>query len=154
MAAGGGRGTGVLFSKEGEAELNEDIAQNGLTITRLQGNDLAARQRNEESDSEADTGSEVSGSDFSSSAASESESDYAGRDGRRIAVGTEEVWSGGVSCVVGLQKRGLRGLMEGRRARERQGPSRVGGGAAAALSAAAANISINGNSNGVGLGIA
>lgn len=27
-------------------------------------------------------------------------------------------WEGGVSCVVGLQKRGLRGLMEGRRIRE------------------------------------
>ncbi len=39
--------------------------------------------------------------------------------------GAEEVWLGGVSCVVGLQKRGLRGLMEGRRMRER---GRGGGG--------------------------
>lgn len=30
-----------------------------------------------------------------------------------------EVWTGGISSVVGLQKRGLRGLMEGRRLRER-----------------------------------
>lgn len=30
-----------------------------------------------------------------------------------------EVWSGGWSAVIGLQKRGLRGLMEGRRIRER-----------------------------------
>jgi hypothetical protein len=30
-----------------------------------------------------------------------------------------EVWNGSVSAVVGLQKRGLRGLMEGRRMRER-----------------------------------
>nr|KMM68493.1 ral2 protein [Coccidioides posadasii RMSCC 3488] len=30
-----------------------------------------------------------------------------------------DVWTGGISCVVGLQKRGLRGLMEGRRLRER-----------------------------------
>ena len=150
MAAGGGRGTGAFFSKEGEAEGSEDITQNGLTITRLQANEMAIRQRNEESDSEAETGSEVSGSDISSSAASSSES------GQRVAVGTEEVWSGGVSCVVGLQKRGLRGLMEGRRARARQdtGTSRPGGGAAAALSAAAANISMNGTGNGVGLGIA
>lgn len=29
------------------------------------------------------------------------------------------VWSGGISAVIGLQKRGLRGLMEGRRLRER-----------------------------------
>ena len=33
----------------------------------------------------------------------------------------DEIWSGGISCVLGLQKRGLRGLMEGRRARERRG---------------------------------
>lgn len=38
----------------------------------------------------------------------------AGRDER-----DREVWSGAVSAVVGLQKRGLRGLMEGRRLRER-----------------------------------
>ncbi|EEH46995.2 uncharacterized protein PADG_03093 [Paracoccidioides brasiliensis Pb18] len=32
-----------------------------------------------------------------------------------------EIWSGEISSVVGLQKRGLRGLMEGRRMRERSG---------------------------------
>ncbi|KAJ9252533.1 hypothetical protein DTO195F2_7373 [Paecilomyces variotii] len=31
----------------------------------------------------------------------------------------EEIWSGDISSVIGLQKRGLRGLMEGRRLRER-----------------------------------
>lgn len=30
-----------------------------------------------------------------------------------------EIWNGGLSAVIGLQKRGLRGLMEGRRLRER-----------------------------------
>ncbi|WEW59222.1 hypothetical protein PRK78_004691 [Emydomyces testavorans] len=40
---------------------------------------------------------------------------------RRHAQGRadREVWTGGISSVVGLQKRGLRGLMEGRRLRER-----------------------------------
>jgi len=151
MAAGGGRGTGVLFSKEGEAELTDDIAQTGVTITRLQGNNMTARAGNENADSGTESESEVSGSDISSSAASESESEYAVgngiQSGGRVAVGAEEIWAGGVSCVVGLQKRGLRGLMEGRRARERQGPGRVGGGTAAALSTAAANA------NGVALGI-
>lgn len=33
----------------------------------------------------------------------------------------QEVWNGAMSSVVGLQKRGLRGLMEGRRMRERGG---------------------------------
>ena len=32
-----------------------------------------------------------------------------------------EIWSGELSSVIGLQKRGLRGLMEGRRMRERTG---------------------------------
>ncbi len=32
-----------------------------------------------------------------------------------------EVWAGELSSVIGLQKRGLRGLMEGRRMRERTG---------------------------------
>jgi hypothetical protein len=37
----------------------------------------------------------------------------------RRDIGEQEVWDGGVSSVIGLQKRGLRGLMEGRRLRER-----------------------------------
>ena len=144
MAAGGGRGTGVAFSKEGEAE-NEEIAQGGITITRLQGSRRARTQTDEQNES-ADTGGEISGSEISSSAASESESDV-GEDshGRSVAVGTEEVWAGGISCVVGLQKRGLRGLMEGRRARERGQTVSKGG-----------TLGSNGPTNGndVGLGIA
>ena len=35
--------------------------------------------------------------------------------------GRREVWTGELSSVIGLQKRGLRGLMEGRRMRERTG---------------------------------
>ncbi len=121
MAAGGGRGTGVAFSKEGEAE-NEDIAQSGLTITRLRGSRRARTQPSDQIEGE-DTGSEIGGSEISSSAASESESDVGGdTHGRSVAIGAEEVWAGGISCVVGLQKRGLRGLMEGRRARERGQP--------------------------------
>lgn len=144
MAAGGGRGTGMAFSKEGEAE-NEEIAQGGLTITRLRGSRLARTRPNDQSESE-DTGSEISGSEISSSAASESGSDVGGSThGRRVAVGAEEVWAGGISCVVGLQKRGLRGLMEGRRARERG--QTVSKGRALGI-----NGAVNGND--VGLGIA
>ncbi|CAD6565149.1 MAG: hypothetical protein ASARMPREDX12_005714 [Alectoria sarmentosa] len=144
MAAGGGRGTGVVFSKEGEAE-NEEIAQGGLTITRLQGSRRARIRPNDQSESE-DTGSEISGSEISSTAASESESDVGGNSqATRMAVGAEEVWAGGISCVVGLQTRGLRGLMEGRRARERGQTVSKG-------STLGTNGAVNGN--GVGLGIA
>ena len=132
MAAGGGRGTGALFGREDEDfrfdeedEIVEDpvdaVASNGVH-PRLRPNSR------DESDSEDDDAqSEMSGSTMSSVA----DSDYLSADGTH---GGEEVWGGGVSCVVGLQKRGLRGLMEGRRMRER------GKGAA--------------NGIGVGLGIA
>lgn len=138
MAAGGGRGTGVAFSKEGEAE-SDEIAPGGLTITRLRGSRRARTQPNEQNESE-DIPSEIS-----SSAASESENDLGGdTQGRSVAVGAEEMWAGGMSCVVGLQKRGLRGLMEGRRARERGQTVSKGG-----------VLGSNGpvNDNDVGLGI-
>ena len=144
MAAGGGRGTGVAFSKEGEAE-NDEIAQEGLTITRLRASRRVRTRTNDQSESE-DTASEISGSEISSSAASESESDVGGDSHRkRVAVGAEEVWAGGISCVVGLQKRGLKGLMEGRRARERGQTVSKGG-------ALGTNGAVDGND--VGLGIA
>lgn len=57
-----------------------------------------------------------------SSLASQMSRDRPGSRGRG-----DEVWNGGWSAVIGLQKRGLRGLMEGRRLRERgKGPE--GGG--------------------------
>lgn len=41
--------------------------------------------------------------------------------------GSPPIWTGGFSAVVGLQKRGLRGLMEGRRLRERGVSTNSGG---------------------------
>ena len=38
---------------------------------------------------------------------------------RRGTDSQREIWTGDFSSVIGLQKRGLRGLMEGRRLRER-----------------------------------
>ncbi|KAK3305410.1 uncharacterized protein B0T15DRAFT_434222 [Chaetomium strumarium] len=52
----------------------------------------------------------VSGSEWSASEVGDSERG-----------GTREIWTGDLSSVIGLQKRGLRGLMEGRRMRERTG---------------------------------
>lgn len=45
--------------------------------------------------------------------------------------GERPIWTGDISCVIGLQKRGLKGLMEGRRMRERSGV-RTGAAATAA----------------------
>ena len=148
MAAGGGRGTGVAFSKEGEAE-NEETGPGGISITRLRGSRRARTQPNERTENQDAVG-EMSGNEISSSAASESESDVAGDGhGRSVTVGAaEDVWAGGNSCVVGLQKRGLRGLMEGRRARER-GQTTVNKEGAVAMGSSGP---VNGND--VGLGIA
>ena len=55
--------------------------------------------------------SDVSGSDISGSVGTDSRA----RDSRDGG----EPWRGDISAVIGLQKRGLRGLMEGRRLRER-----------------------------------
>jgi hypothetical protein len=81
---------------------------------------------------------EVPNSAHTDGSASESESTFGPRAG---ANAQREVWNGSVSAVVGLQKRGLRGLMEGRRLRER---GRSGGLAAGQEEGA----------NRVGLGIA
>lgn len=174
MAAGGGRGIGSVFGHEGEAI--DDIAVGGeYDEVAISGGGLTARRtRNDShprahhpaphnhnhnhqppspSSSDDDTRSEVSGSTVSSSVTDSPGSGYlsarsnTGGDGDR-GDGEEEVWAGGVSCVVGLQKRGLRGLMEGRRMRERNG---VGG---VKTNGCAGDAGGGGGVGGVGLGIA
>ena len=148
MAAGGGRGTGSLFSGEGvglEAGETSNGTGSGLrldeqTLGALNGGQAlpppsrapAARtQQGNTNHSHGDTTSAsddgASGSEASASASmgssvtdgSTSESDLSRKGGEVDESGDGEVWAGGMSCVVGLQKRGLRGLMEGRRMRER-----------------------------------
>jgi len=139
MAAGGGRSTST--SALGENWLSTDFADipggapnDGPPILQLGslGGDLTSRSQalrinttvggvasGRQSDDEdnlsasSSVASDISGSDFSGSL---SASDAGGRNG-----GLREVWKGDVSAVIGLQKRGLRGLMEGRRLRERGG---------------------------------
>ncbi|PKS08683.1 hypothetical protein jhhlp_004736 [Lomentospora prolificans] len=75
------------------------------------------------------TGSQTSGrpaSEDMSAATSVSGSEWSSEIGESErgaggAAGAREIWSGELSSVIGLQKRGLRGLMEGRRMRERTG---------------------------------
>ncbi|KAL2163609.1 hypothetical protein VTH06DRAFT_5667 [Thermothelomyces fergusii] len=59
----------------------------------------------------------VSGSEWSASEVGDSDRGGGGR----------EIWTGELSSVIGLQKRGLRGLMEGRRMRERTGTTAAAG---------------------------
>lgn len=117
MAAGGGRGTGFMFGGDGpEAEPQP------TTTTRPRR--LEARNHDMSESEDEDSRSEASGSTMSSSTTG-SEAFFAGS--AELEREGEEVWDGGVSCVVGLQKRGLRGLMEGRRMRERGRGGGVGG---------------------------
>ena len=141
MAAGGGRGTGTLFGREDETfrfeeeeeleeEANEQIRAGAM---RNSGGSHqrptprpGADSRDESESEDEDARSELSGSTMSSVADSELIGSSA--DGTQDGVEEgDEVWGGGVSCVVGLQKRGLRGLMEGRRMRERGKSGAVNG---------------------------
>ena len=140
MAAGGGRSTST--SALGENWLSTDFADipggapnNGPPILQLGslGGDLTSRSQalrintavgggasarksddEENLSASSSVASDVSGSDVSGSV---SASEAGGRNGGD----RKEVWKGDVSAVIGLQKRGLRGLMEGRRLRERGG---------------------------------
>jgi hypothetical protein len=143
MAAGGGRSTST--SALGENWLSTDFADipggapnSGPPVLQLGslGGDLTSRSQqalrintsvgglgtganarradDEESlSASSSVASDVSGSDVSGSV-SASEAGGRTRD-------SKEVWKGDISAVIGLQKRGLRGLMEGRRLRERGG---------------------------------
>ncbi|KAJ5201941.1 uncharacterized protein N7498_006604 [Penicillium cinerascens] len=81
-----------------------------------------AKGDREDSTSNASTATSASSADFSQSDSefvSDSESRAASRAHRRRDTNSREIWTGDLSSVIGLQKRGLRGLMEGRRMRER-----------------------------------
>jgi len=93
--------------------------------------------------STSDVASQAGRSGKGKERADDSRSD--GRGSSRVS--EVEVWKGDVSAVIGLQKRGLRGLMEGRRIREM---GRDGG---AAPTASPATGSVQGEGR-VGLGIA
>ncbi|RPA97354.1 hypothetical protein L873DRAFT_1829051 [Choiromyces venosus 120613-1] len=77
-----------------------------------------------------------------------------GNGGKREPVenlgGTGDGWRGGVSSVIGLQKRGLRGLMEGRRMRER-GRS-MGGSTGTGTASRSSEVPMNQGTFGVGVG--
>ena len=121
MAAGGGRGTGTAFGKEGELDPLDDLQAGALTIRRLQArSDSGTNKYARHGDTSEDSEDTSASSNPTSESASEAEMP-ALNGHKKLTVGAaDEVWGGGVSCVVGLQKRGLRGLMEGRRMRERE----------------------------------
>ncbi|KAJ4358391.1 uncharacterized protein N0V89_002973 [Didymosphaeria variabile] len=118
MAAGGGSGVNFIgangIATNGTSNGVADPASiSSAAAERSLDPGLRALRIN--TDVETNHDDEVSSAVSSATSASASDAG----DGSGIS-GGREVWNGELSAVVGLQKRGLRGLMEGRRARERE----------------------------------
>jgi hypothetical protein len=125
MAAGGGSGVAFLGVNGASATngtsdgLHEPLSMSngGNNSTATDGErslDAGLRSLRLNTDVERNYDDEVSSAVSETTSASASDSGYG--DGSGIS--EREVWNGETSAVVGLQKRGLRGLMEGRRIRE------------------------------------
>jgi hypothetical protein len=125
MAAGGGSGVAFLgVNGASTTNGNSDGLQDPLSISTNGNNtsatdaersfDAGLRSLRINTDVDRNHDDEVSSAVSETTSASASDSGYG--DGSGIS--EREVWSGETSAVVGLQKRGLRGLMEGRRIRE------------------------------------
>lgn len=151
MAAGGGRATSTA-SEIGESWLSPGFSEvqvpsqpnagempGRLRINTSVGNLSSGQRGRDRDDEESLSASSSVASDVSGSEASGLSSATDGDD----AVNKGEVWRGDVSAVIGLQKRGLRGLMEGRRLRERGASVGAGGGG---------NTSGGGSRVGLGIG--
>lgn len=138
MAAGGGRSTSTssALSENWLSAGFQDIpGDSGLPILQLGsgGADGSRAQQLRINTSVGNLGTGAGGrkaedeesmSASSGAASDASESDLSGgmsasESGARNSNEGKAVWKGDVSAVIGLQKRGLRGLMEGRRLRER-----------------------------------
>ncbi|KAF4120429.1 Kelch motif [Geosmithia morbida] len=142
MAAGGGRGIDGSATSRLSAMNNRNGIADGIPDSPiLAGTNGTGLSIN--TDIALPAASSRPGSDDMSASASGSEwsSSEAGGDSRERKSRTA-IWEGELSSVIGLQKRGLRGLMEGRRMRERTGTS-----------AGVGSVSAQGGQR-VGLGIA
>jgi hypothetical protein len=131
MAAGGG--DGVVFFNNGLPDGGIGTLSNGESTnqdgpgeragegqTALTAQGLRDLRINTDLARRPDTAMSGTSEEEPSSATSDTASSTGRTDARSnsLASGEVEVWSGELSSVVGLQKRGLRGLMEGRRIRD------------------------------------
>lgn len=136
MAAGGGRGIDGSLNPNffvgnldpiGSPTSASDFSLAGTTangsFTDLGSSSGSGLQINTDIPSHRPTSDELSAT--GSVSGSEWSSSETGGETDREA---HPIWNGELSSVIGLQKRGLRGLMEGRRMRERTGTGTGGGG--------------------------
>lgn len=126
MAAGGGRGIdGTLnpnyfvesFDAVGSPTRTSDFSLEGTTINDATSDVTSRTAALSINTASTQSGRPLSGEISASASASGSEWDSEVGGSERDSA----IWNGELSSVIGLQKRGLRGLMEGRRMRERTG---------------------------------
>jgi Galactose oxidase, central domain len=138
MAAGGGRALGgreqATLGKLGRRESEATTVGDGVTLTnkpadvniatsfdKANGPSKKGHGKSNSVDSSSTTTSASTATDYSHTD-TESTEDSKERDQQKDKEkgGRDDTpWTGDISSVIGLQKRGLRGLMEGRRLRER-----------------------------------
>lgn len=129
MAAGGGRGTGTgsggtlaaLERRESEATtVGNERAISALSHATA---NLRINERSKRGHGKTDSVDSGSTTTSASTSTGVSHTDTESTNNEGEDVPTREksrgIWTGDMSSVIGLQKRGLRGLMEGRRLRER-----------------------------------
>ncbi|RJE17406.1 regulatory protein Ral2 [Aspergillus sclerotialis] len=101
---------------------SESVSARGLPL-RINTN-IPYRGRTNPDDSNPSTATSISSASFSQSDSEMSDANSRAHSRQRRDTDAQlkplrEIWTGDLSSVIGLQKRGLRGLMEGRRLRER-----------------------------------
>ncbi|KAH8881701.1 hypothetical protein GQ53DRAFT_667276 [Thozetella sp. PMI_491] len=129
MAAGGGRGIdGTLnpnffplsAALDGLISPTDSVANGSLAGSEGGANGLSSRAAALRINTTVPQGARPPSEELSATT-SVSGSEWSSELGGSERGGGREVWAGELSSVIGLQKRGLRGLMEGRRMRERTG---------------------------------
>ena len=128
MAAGGGQGTSpggrtsvstarTLSDSRNGADADDGPAESSRENIRINTSFGKVRRPGGSSAQSDGESSDVSSATSASASVTTNGSEY---DVSDTGLGAErDIWAGDTSSVVGLQKRGLRGLMEGRRIRER-----------------------------------
>ncbi|KAJ5376775.1 hypothetical protein N7509_013661 [Penicillium cosmopolitanum] len=128
--------------------IDTNISQSSQSQQQRRGRSRGDRDDSISNASTATSASSASHSQSDSEFVSDSESRSASRSHHRrdtdIRPG-REIWTGDLSSVIGLQKRGLRGLMEGRRMRERsvKPPSTSSGSTSVPQSAGSGSVEVH-----------
>lgn len=119
MAAGGGRAPGLGgYGTFAALDRRESVATT-VVPANSNSNSYGVKRGHTRSGSAESTSTATSATTDTTFSHTDTDSPVTDTEGTGSKSATRHVWTGDVSSVIGLQKRGLRGLMEGRRLRER-----------------------------------